>query len=57
MKTNDKSTKIIKSLLEDGYDWIQIAESMIDVEWLELEGIDQETAEEIYDICKEWIQL
>ena len=52
MKTNEKSTKIINSLLEDGYDWEQIAESMLDGEWLKSEGIDQETAEEIYDICK-----
>jgi len=44
--------EIINDLLEDGFSHDEIAVAMLDGEYLAGLGIDQDTAEDIYDICE-----
>jgi len=44
--------QIIEDLKENGFDESQILDAMCDGSFLDSEGIDQETAEEIHEICK-----
>lgn len=50
---NMKAKQIIKDLVEEGFDLHQIADAICDGEYLNAEGIDQATAEEVFTLCQE----
>lgn len=55
-KNNTKSKNIINDLLNEGFDYQQIADAMEDGAYLYENDIDQDTAEEVYDYCVDEIK-
>lgn len=48
-----KAQELFEKLTEDGFDEKQVKEAMCDGEYLEKAGIDQDTADELFNILWE----